>query len=89
VGGNVNNLTWDDSREIAAMLNKKFPRIDVLSLTDAKLIEMMKEAGVWDKLPEIEERQEKADALFCVKVAVSRGVEDDSDYDARQNDAYV
>jgi Fe-S-cluster formation regulator IscX/YfhJ len=85
----VETLTWDDSREIADILNEKFSRIDVLSLTDAKLLEMLSEAGVLDKLPEIVDKQEKADALFCVKVALTRVVEDDSDYDARQGDAYV
>jgi Fe-S-cluster formation regulator IscX/YfhJ len=82
-------ITWDDYRKIAGILNKKFQRIDVLSLTDAKLLEIMKEAGVLDKLPETPDGQEKEDALFCVKVAVSRGIEDDSDYDARQGDVYV
>jgi Fe-S-cluster formation regulator IscX/YfhJ len=85
----IDSLTWDDSREIAGILNEKHSRIDVLSLTDAELLEMMKEAGVLDKLPEIEDKREKSDALFCVKCAINRTVEDDGDYDARQGDAYV
>jgi Fe-S-cluster formation regulator IscX/YfhJ len=83
------SLTWDDSHEIAAILNEIFPRIDVLSLTDAKLLDMLKEAGILDKLPEVEDEQKKEDVLFTVKVALTRGIEDDSDYDARQGDAWV
>jgi tetratricopeptide (TPR) repeat protein len=80
---------WDNSREIAALLNEKFPRTDVLSLTDDALLAMMDKIGLLDDLPEIEDAQEKADALFAIKCALTRAIEGDGDYDARQGDAHV
>ena len=77
---------WDDLRKIAKILNAKFPRTDVLSLTDAKLLEMMSEAGILQTLPEIIE-SEKKDRLFALKCALSRVIEGDEDYDAHQHDA--
>ena len=79
---------WDDLRTIAEILNEKFPRTDVLSLTDAKLLGMMEEAGILEKLPEID-KDERKDRLFALKCALSRVIEGDGDYDARQHDALV
>ena len=79
-------LTWDDTRKIAVILNTQFPRTDVLSLTDAKLLDMMREAGIL--LPEIGEDTRK-DCLFAIKCALSRVIEGDEDYDAHQGDAYI
>jgi hypothetical protein len=81
-------ITWDSSRAIAIIINEKFPDIDVLSLSDAKLMGMLKKAGVTDLLPEIP-RGEKEDILFCIKCALARIIEDDEDYNAHQNDALV
>ena len=73
------SLTWDSSRGIAIILNEKFPRTDVLSLGNKKLLEMMEEAGILESLPEINE-QERKDCLLCIKVALSRVIEGDEEY---------
>ena len=83
---NADKLTWDDVRSIAVILNEKYPRTDVLSLTDAKLLDMMREAAPLDKLPEISEDKRK-DYLFAIKCALSREIEGDWDYNARQGEA--
>ena len=77
---------WDDLRKMAITLNAKFPRTDVLSLTDAKLLEMMREAGILQTLPEIDE-DERKDRLFALKCSLSRVIEGDEGYDAHQHDA--
>ena len=77
---------WDTLRKMAKILNAKFPRTDVLSLTDAKLLEMMSEAGILQTLPVIDESERK-DRLFALKCALSRVIEGDEDYDAHQHDA--
>jgi Fe-S-cluster formation regulator IscX/YfhJ len=84
----MNNLTWDDCRPIAIILNKKFPRTDVLSLNDTKLLDMMREASILDKLPEISDDKRK-DFLFAIKCSLSRIIEGDEDYNAHQKDAFV
>ena len=84
----MDNLTWDSSREIAVLINGKFPNTDVLSLSDAKLLDMMKNVGVMDKLPEIS-KEERADCLFLIKTALARVIENDGDYNARQGDAWM
>ena len=81
-------LTWDDLRKIAKILNEKFPRTDVLSLSDAKLLDMMNEADILRKLPEIDGNERK-DRLFALKCALSRVIEGDEDYNAHQHDALV
>ena len=77
---------WDDLRKMAVILNTKFPRTDVLSLTDKKLLDMMREAGILQTLPVIDESERK-DRLFALKCALSRVIEGDEDYDAHQHDA--
>ena len=84
----ASKLSWDDIREIAIILNDKYPRTDVLSLSDAKLLDMMREAGILDNLPEIDGKEQK-DRLFVIKCALSRVIEGDEDYDAHQHDAWV
>ena len=84
----MDNITWGNPRVIAAILNDKFPNTDVLSLDDAKLLGMMKEAGVLDKLPEIG-KEERTDYLFWIKTALARIIENDGDYNARQGDAWI
>ena len=84
----MSNLTWDSSRAIAVVVNDKFPDTDVLSLADDELLGMIKDARLLDKLPEIGE-DEREDCLFDIKCALSRIIEDDEDYDARQGDAWV
>ena len=81
-------LTWDSSRAIASMLNEIYPNTDVLSLSDEKLLGMIEESGILDALPEIDE-DEREDCLFLIKTALSRIIEDDEVYDARQGDALV
>lgn len=84
----LSTITWDSSRAIAIIINEKFPDTDVLCLSDAKLTEMLKKAGVTDLLPEIPP-DEKEDILFCIKCALARVIEGDEDYYAHQNDALV
>ena len=84
----MNNLTWDSSRAIAEIINKKYPGTDVLSLTDKGLLSMMADAGILNKLPKID-ADERKDCLFGVKCALSRAIENDDDYNAHQNDAFV
>ena len=84
----MSNLTWDSSRAIAVIINEIFPDTDVLSLTDADLLRMMKDAALLDKLPEID-KDEREDCLFDIKCALSRIIEDDENYDARRGDAWV
>ena len=74
----MENLTWDSSRAIAVIINENFPNTDVLSLTDTELLEKMKDAGLLDKLPEIDEK-EREDCLFMIKCALSRLTEDDEE----------
>jgi len=81
------NLTWDDSREIAERLNEKYPRTDVLSLSDETLLDMMKEIGILAGLPELN-ADEREDHLFLIKCALSREIEGDWDYNAHQGDAW-
>ena len=83
----MSNLTWDSSHAIALALNEKFPRTDVLSLKDDKLTEMVRSIEDFSDLPEIEGK-ERSDCLFCIKVALSRIVEGDEDYDTRPSDDY-
>ena len=82
----IENLTWDSSRGIALIINDKFPFTDVLSLSDTKLLKMMKEAEILDKLPEID-LDEREDSLFMIKCALARVIEGDEDYNAHQHDA--
>ena len=84
----MNNLTWDSSRAIAFALNKKYPRTDVLSLRDDKLIEMVRSIEEFSDLPEIEGK-ERSDCLFSIKCALSRVIENDEDYNTHQNDPLV
>ena len=60
------DLTWDDTRKIAIVLDDKYPRTDVLSLNDTKLLDMMKDAGILNRLPGIDEEKRK-DYLFAIK----------------------
>jgi hypothetical protein len=82
-------LTMDDLDEIAAILNKKYPRTDVLSLTDDKLLEMMDDSGLLDLLPISADERTFSDSLFMIKCAISRIVEGDGGYDVHQGDAWV
>ena len=47
---------------------------------------MMREAGILQTLPEIDEGERK-DRLFALKCALSRVIEGDEDYNAHQHDA--
>lgn len=86
---------WEKAKEkrfneIAVILNKKFPKlIDVLDLDDAKLIEMMTEAGLADRLPEDDDKEERECRLHSIKCALLRVIENDGDYNARQNEGRV
>ena len=92
---------WEKAKEkrfneIAVILNKKFPKlIDVLDLDDAKLIEMMTEAGLIDRLPEdddtlsAESAEERECRLHSIKCALLRVIENDGDYNARQNEGRI
>ena len=82
------NLTWDNSRAIAEIINKKHPNTDVLSLTDKGLLGMMANADILNKLPEID-ADEREPCLFSIKCALSRVIENDEDYNAHQGDAWV
>ena len=74
----MENLTWDSSRAIAVIINEKFPDTDVLSLCDDELLGMIKDAGLLDRLPEIDE-DEQEDCLFMIKCALSIVIEDDEE----------
>ena len=86
---------WEEAKkkrfdEIAVILNEKFPKlIDVLDLDDAKLIEMMTEAGLADRLPEDEDKEDREGRLHMIKCALLRVIENDGDYNARQNEGRV
>ena len=67
-------LTWYDSRKIAVLIDAKFPKTDVLSLSDAKLLEMIKEIVELDDLPEIDLKKSE-DYLFAIKCALTRVAE--------------
>ena len=82
-------IAWDNPHKIAVLLDAYFPLTDVLSLDDAKLLDMMKEAGILDKLPEIDNDSRRGICLHAVKCSLLRVIEDDEDYDAHQGDAWV
>ena len=84
----MSNITWDSSRAIAEIINDKYPDTDVLSLRDDTLTEMVRSIEEFAALPEIE-GQERSDCLFCIKVALSRIIEGDEDYDTRPSDDYL
>lgn len=71
-------LTWYDSQVIAYLLLGESPSgVDVLSLTDDRLLEMLAdEEYLLDVLPPLDEA-EKADILFCIKCAMARLIEGD------------
>ena len=82
------SLTWKDTREIAVIINEKYPQTDVLSLSDKKLMEIIGSIESLITMPDIPE-DKKEDYLFVIKCALSRVIEGDEDYNTHQGDAWV
>jgi hypothetical protein len=65
----MRELTWNEPREIAKLLCKANPRIDVLSMTDDILTAMMEREHIAEHLPPIDS-EKKQDILFMIKCAI-------------------
>jgi hypothetical protein len=82
-------LSWDDPRMIAwALLQGYAKPIDVLSLSDGNLLEMLEDEGVLDMLPPMNPA-ERENVLFTLKCAIARQIEGDDKFDPFQNDAEI
>ncbi len=67
-------LTWDDAAVIAALLCEEHPKLDVLSMTDDDLMELLERECITDMLPPMNPA-EKDDILFLLKCAIARETE--------------
>ena len=65
----IPKLKWENTNAIAILLDDKFPHADVPSLSGEKLLDMMREADILRKLPEIDE-DERKDRLSAIKSAL-------------------
>jgi hypothetical protein len=66
----MQKLTWNEPREIAKLLCKTNPRIDVLSMTDDILMDMMEREHIAEHLPPIDSTK-KQDIMFMIKCAIT------------------
>lgn len=81
------NITWCSFKAIAELVNAKHPHIDVLSISDEALENMVLGIEGLNELPPLTDN--KGETLFLLKCALARLIEGDEDYDAHQGDAYV
>lgn len=82
------NLNWYSYRKLAEALQKKYPDTDTLDLSDETLGEMLYGLDMTKGFPAMPEKDKK-DIFFAVKVAWTQIIEDDADYNAHADDAYV
>ena len=79
---------WHSFKALAKALAEAYPETDTLSLTDGRLEEMLGSLEATASLPPLPEK-DKPDVFFGIKVAWTQLIEDDADYNAHADDAYV
>ncbi len=84
----TDDLNWFSYRRLAEALQRKYPDTDTLDLSDEELGEMLFGLDMTKSLPRLEEKDRK-DVFFAVRVAWTRIIENDADYNAHADDAYV
>lgn len=84
----TDNLNWFSYRRLAEALQQEYPDTDTLDLSDEALGEMLYNLDITKGFSRLAEKDKK-DVFFAVRVAWTQIIENDADYNAHFDDAYV